>query len=139
MHIKARKSPLPPPQQAPNPTHPDARPLRPHPQPPLQLLGASSDQHLGGRLHSRRHEGHRVVLGGGSGISGSTGGIRPDRRRFIAVDHHARDQRRGHMARFEPVAVEVEEAVIGPVAGGQEEDEEQDGAVDARSVEEVGR
>lgn len=39
---------------------------------------------------------------------------------------------------MEPVAVEVEEAPVGPVAGGHEEDEEEEGAVDAGPVEEVG-
>lgn len=43
------------------------------------------------------------------------------------------------MAWFEPVSAKVEEAVVGPVTGRQEQDEEQDGAVDAGSVEEVGR
>lgn len=42
------------------------------------------------------------------------------------------------MTRLEPVAVDVEEALIGPVAGGDEEDQEEDGAVDAWSIEEVG-
>lgn len=39
---------------------------------------------------------------------------------------------------LEPVAAEVEEAAVGPVARGEEEDEEEDGAVDAGAVEEVG-
>lgn len=34
--------------------------------------------------------------------------------------------------------MEIEEAMIGPVAGGEEEDEEQDGTVDAWSVQEIG-
>lgn len=34
--------------------------------------------------------------------------------------------------------MDVEEALIGPVAGGYEEDQEEDGAVDAWSIEEVG-
>lgn len=55
------------------------------------------------------------------------------------VVHDAGDQRRRHVPRFEPVAVEVEEAVVGPVAGREEEDEEQHGAVHAGSVQEVGR
>ena len=38
----------------------------------------------------------------------------------------------------EPVAVEVEEAPVRPVAAGEEEDDEEDAAVDARAVEEVG-
>ncbi len=42
------------------------------------------------------------------------------------------------MTRLEPVAVDVEEALIGPVAGGDEEDQEEDGAVDAWPIEEVG-
>lgn len=41
-------------------------------------------------------------------------------------------------ARAEPVATEVEEAPIGPVARREEEDEEEYRAVDARLVEEVG-
>lgn len=46
---------------------------------------------------------------------------------------------RGNMARFEPIAVDVEEAVVGPVARGDEQDEEQDGAVDAGPVQEIGQ
>lgn len=45
---------------------------------------------------------------------------------------------RGAGLRLEPVAAEVEEAAVGPVARGQEEDEQQDRAVDAGPVEEVG-
>lgn len=40
--------------------------------------------------------------------------------------------------RLEPVAADVEEAVIGPVAGRGEEDQQQKGAVHARPVEKVG-
>lgn len=39
--------------------------------------------------------------------------------------------------RGEPVAAELEEAAVGPVARGDEEDEQEDGAVDARPVQEV--
>ena len=39
--------------------------------------------------------------------------------------------------RLEPVAAEVEEAPVGPVAAREEEDEQQERAVDARPVEEV--
>lgn len=39
---------------------------------------------------------------------------------------------------LEPVAAEVEEAAVGPVARGEEEDEQEDGAVDAGAIEEVG-
>ena len=42
------------------------------------------------------------------------------------------------MPLLEPVTVEVKEALVGPVAGGDEEDEEKDRAVDARAIEEVG-
>lgn len=42
------------------------------------------------------------------------------------------------MARFEPIAVDVEEAVIGPVARGDEKDEEENRAVDAGPIEEIG-
>jgi hypothetical protein len=38
---------------------------------------------------------------------------------------------------LEPVAGKVEEAAVGPVAGGQEENQEKEGAVDAGPVEEV--
>lgn len=55
------------------------------------------------------------------------------------IVEHAGEKRRRHVSWFEPVAMEVEEAVIGPVAGGQEEDKQQHGTVDAWSVEEVGR
>lgn len=43
------------------------------------------------------------------------------------------------MSRFKPVAVDVEKAVVGPIAWGDEEDEEEHGAVDARPIEEVGQ
>jgi hypothetical protein len=39
---------------------------------------------------------------------------------------------------LKPVAAEVEETSVGPVAGGQEEDEEEERAVEARPVEEIG-
>lgn len=39
---------------------------------------------------------------------------------------------------LKPVAVNVEKAVIGPVARGHEEDEKEDRAVDARPIQEVG-
>jgi hypothetical protein len=43
------------------------------------------------------------------------------------------------MSRLEPVAaVYVEEALLRPVAGRYEENKEQDGAVDAGAVKEVG-
>lgn len=44
---------------------------------------------------------------------------------------------RGWFLRLEPVAADVEEAPVGPVTRRQEEDDEQKGAVDAWSVEEV--
>jgi len=47
-------------------------------------------------------------------------------------------ERGRQVPRLEPVAVDVEEALVGPVAGGDEEDQEEDGAVDAGAVEEVG-
>lgn len=47
------------------------------------------------------------------------------------------EERRGRSG-LEPVAAEVEEAAVGPVAGREEEDEQEDGAVDAGPVEEVG-
>lgn len=42
------------------------------------------------------------------------------------------------MSRFEPVTVDVKEAMIGPVARRDEEDEEENRAVDTRSVQEIG-
>lgn len=42
------------------------------------------------------------------------------------------------LMRLEPVAAEVEDAPVGPVAGCQEEDEEEERAVEARSVEKIG-
>ena len=41
------------------------------------------------------------------------------------------------MPGLEPVAVEVEEALLGPVTGGYEEYEQEDRAVNARSIEEI--
>lgn len=43
------------------------------------------------------------------------------------------------MSWFKPVAVDVEKAVVGPIAWGYEENEEKHGAVDARPIEEVGQ
>ena len=42
------------------------------------------------------------------------------------------------MPRLEPVAVHVQEAVVGPVAGAGEKDQEEGAAVDARPVEGIG-
>jgi hypothetical protein len=42
------------------------------------------------------------------------------------------------MSRLEPVPVHSEETVGAPVAAAGEEDEEEDGTVDAGAVEEVG-
>ena len=49
--------------------------------------------------------------------------------------------RGGNVARLEPAGGgggEGEEAVVGPVAGGEEEDGQEDGAVDAGPVEGIG-
>ena len=43
------------------------------------------------------------------------------------------------MARLEPVSVQIEEALFRPVAGGDEENQEEERAVYARPVEEVGQ
>ena len=43
------------------------------------------------------------------------------------------------MPRLEPVAVNVKEALVGPVTRGDEEDEEEYRAVNAGSVEKVGK
>lgn len=43
------------------------------------------------------------------------------------------------MSWFKPVAVDVEKAMVGPIAWGYKEDEEENGAVDARPIEEVGQ
>ena len=48
-------------------------------------------------------------------------------------------KRRREVARLEPIAVDVEKALIGPVARGGEEDEKEDRAVDAGAIEEVGQ
>jgi len=50
---------------------------------------------------------------------------------------HARYVAGAPRASLKPVGVYVEEAAVGPVARGQEEYEEEEGAVDAWSVEEV--
>ena len=74
MNVQARKSPLSPAQQTPDPTHADTRPLGSPQEPLLELLCSGRDQDLGGALDGRGDEGSRVVVGGGG-----TGGIRCDR------------------------------------------------------------
>lgn len=41
------------------------------------------------------------------------------------------------MAGLKPVAMDVEEAVVGPVARGDEEDQEENGAVDTWPIKEI--
>jgi len=41
------------------------------------------------------------------------------------------------MSRFEPVAVDIEEAMVRPVATGAEERHQEDGAVDAGPADEI--
>ena len=41
------------------------------------------------------------------------------------------------MSGFEPVAMDIEEAVVGPVAGGDEKDYEENRAVDTWAIEEI--
>ena len=49
-------------------------------------------------------------------------------------------KRAAQPSRFEPISVlQIKETVIGPVTGGYEQDNEEDGTVDARTVEEVSR
>lgn len=69
---------------------------------------------------------------------GSRAGERPGRR--VCHLHHGGVEGRvgGARPREEPVALEVEEAPVGPVARREEQDEQEDGAVHAGPVEEVG-
>lgn len=60
------------------------------------------------------------------------------RRRYRVVIVALRRRRRRRRSRHEPVTAKVEETSVGPVARGHEEDYEQDAAVDAGAVEEVG-
>lgn len=87
---------------------------------------------------------HGNLLGGGAG-GGLCGGIEHVDDGFVegaaaaAVGFVVLEERRGGgRSGLEPVAAEVEEAAVGPVARGEEEDEQEDGAVDAGAVEEVG-
>jgi len=41
------------------------------------------------------------------------------------------------MSWFEPVAVDIEEAMVGPVATGAEERHQEDGTVDARPADQI--
>lgn len=85
---------------------------------------------------------HGNLLGGGAG-GGLCGGIEHvddglvEGAAAAAGGFVVLEERRGRPG-LEPVAAEVEEAAVGPVAGRQEEDEQEDGAVDAGAVEEVG-
>lgn len=70
---------------------------------------------------------------------GCRAGERPGRR--VCHLHHGGVEGRvggGARPREEPVALEVEEAPVGPVARREEQDEQEDGAVHAGPVEEVG-
>ncbi|UKZ68311.1 uncharacterized protein TrAtP1_009348 [Trichoderma atroviride] len=86
---------------------------------------------------------HGNLLGGGAG-GGRCGGIEHVDDGFVEGAAAAggfvvlEERRGGGRPGLEPVAAEVEEAAVGPVARGEEEDEQEDGAVDAGAVEEVG-
>jgi hypothetical protein len=134
-HIQALYPPLPPPKQAPQPFQTQAGPLSPD---PTQLIhhrrrdcAARRVQQLGN--HRRRDT--DVALAYARRVRLATLSTRtsecPNACRCGAVDVRGRPG-------LEPVAAEVEEAAVGPVARGQEEDQQQEAAVDAGAVEEVG-
>lgn len=114
VYVHTVDPPLPFPQQAPQPLHPKASPFSP----------------AHGNVVRRR-----VHKGLGRRVDHfEDGGVEP------AVVIRVRQQRRrtqGGRPGLEPIAAEVEEAAVGPVARGYEEDEEEDRAVDAGAVEEV--
>lgn len=119
VYVHALDPPLPPAEQAPQPLHAQACPLGP---PRGDLVRGGAGEGLGRRV------GHV-----------DDGGV--ERRATVercGVDAGAAAVPAGAGPREEPVAAEVEEAAVGPVARGEEEDEQQDGAVDAGPVEEVG-
>lgn len=123
VHVQAINPPLSLTQQTPQPLQPDTGPLGPGTR---NLVGRGAHQRVrGGIEHIARKQHGGVGRGGdifeGIGRGGRRGGKVGDAR-----------------ARLEPVAAQVEEAAVGPVARGHKEDEEEEGAVDAGSIEEVG-
>jgi hypothetical protein len=118
--IHAWNPPLPLPQQTPQPLDPDARPLGAHSQPPLGLFQRRARQR--GRRVVHRGRQHRGLL----------------QRTGLILKTRVQRRGLGRQARLKPVAAEVEEAVVGPVARRGEQDQQQERAVHARPVEEVG-
>lgn len=124
VEVQAVDPPLPPPQQTPQPLQSQSRPLHPR---PGRLVHRGRCQcadrcveHV--ESHRRRTVGpFRHGCGAGAVIHS---GVNMCRSRVWFL-------------RLEPVAADVEEAPVGPVTRRQEEDDEQKGAVDAWSVEEV--
>ena len=43
------------------------------------------------------------------------------------------------MSWLKPITVDVKEAMVGPVAGGDEQDQEEDGTIDAWPIQKVGQ
>lgn len=131
IHIQAFNAPLPLPQQTTHPLQPYPGPLGPRLRRDAQPIGRGANQRIrggvehvlcGGEVIVRRQGG--IVEGRGGGGGGGAG--------FIGRGG-------GEVgARLEPVAAEVEEAAVGPVARSHKQDEQQEGTVDAGPVEEVG-
>lgn len=117
--IQTVDPPFPLSQQSPEPLQPEPGPLHP---------GLRHLFRRGRRQRPRRRVDHVH--------HDRRGRLHLSRCRRVAGARGVRKARAG--SRLEPVAAKVEEASVGPVARGQEEDEEEDGAVEAWSVEEVG-
>jgi hypothetical protein len=124
VYIHAVDSPFPLPEQGPQPLKPEARPLGPAP--PLEHLPHGS---------LRKALGRRPEHGGNGGVEVA------ECRARVASEIGDRGIGAGYCGGggpgLEPVAAEVEETAVGPVAGGEEENEEEYGAVDAGPVEKV--
>lgn len=132
VYIQTVNPPFPLPQQAPQPLHPYARPLAPR---LCDLVRRLSQHRIGGGIeHVPRDE--RGGVGSGAYVLG--GERVEDRRGIVEAGGIASEKGDGSGPGLEPVAAEVEEAPIGPVARGHEQDQQQEGAVDAGPVEEVG-
>lgn len=98
------------------------------------MVRGLAQQRVGGGVeHVPRDEGGGV-RGGGHVLEGH----RVEYRRDVVVGGIAGEVGDGAGPRLEPVAAEVEETPVGPVARGHEQDQQQKGAVDAGPVEEVG-
>lgn len=132
VQIHALDPPFPLAEQAPKPLDAEARPLGLLAR---NLIGSDTGQGACRRVErldrSAVEDGVADGVDGGGGGDGGTRAVGGVMRVYPGLECGRRDPR------GEPVAAELEEAAVGPVARCDEEDEQEDGAVHARPVQEV--